>query len=107
MKGESYDSRSLYFIRKSMKIFFAPSGYPNEIYPLANTFLQEQAEALANAGHEVIVLNAAQKGLREYSGKMNRRIETFTSGHVPKKSFLMGFRFLLTLRTLLLPSPIT
>lgn len=57
-----------------MKIFFVPSGYPNELYPLANSFLKEQAVALSNAGHEVILLNVAQKSVKKMATKTNRRI---------------------------------
>jgi len=40
-------------------ILFVPSWYPSDEAPLLGTFFQEQAEALASAGHRVGVLSAS------------------------------------------------
>lgn len=65
-----------------MKIFFVPSGYPNELYPLANSFLKEQVIALSNAGHEVILLNVAQKSFKKMFVKTNRQITVSNEGGI-------------------------
>lgn len=57
-----------------MKVLFIPSGYPNEVYPMSNTFLQEQVMALAKSGHYIILLNVAQKGIRKKKGKLEKKI---------------------------------
>lgn len=57
-----------------MKIFFVPSGYPNELYPLANCFLKEQVIALSKANHEIIILNVAQKSFKKIPVKTNKNI---------------------------------
>ena len=59
-----------------MKIFFIPSGYPNILNPVANVFLKEQLHALNAVGHKVILLNVAQKGLRQCCSNTEKGIFT-------------------------------
>lgn len=58
-----------------LRIFMMPSGYPNNLYPQANVFLKEQAIALSKAGAEVIVLNVAQKTIRNILDKTPPKIQ--------------------------------
>ena len=65
-----------------MNVLFVPSGYPNELYPLANSFLKEQAVALAKAGHKVIILNVAQKSFKKINKRVDRKITVCNSDGV-------------------------
>jgi len=49
-----------------MNILIIPSWYPSRHYPLTGSFFREQAIALANYGHNVIVLNGVFVGKRDY-----------------------------------------
>lgn len=54
-----------------MKILIIPSWYPNPKNPLEGSFFREQAMALADAGHDVTVLNATLQGRDNYSSSDN------------------------------------
>lgn len=76
-----------------MKIFFVPSGYPNELYPLANSFLKEQVLALSKENHEIIVLNVAQKSIKKFNVKTDKSITVSKHANVTEyKCWLFTFR---------------
>lgn len=75
-----------------MKILFVPSGYPNELNPFANSFLQEQVIALAKANHEIIILNVAQKGLRTFTVRTDKDIMVSRYGNITEyKCWIITF----------------
>ena len=76
-----------------MKIFFVPSGYPNELYPFANSFLKEQVDALSKANHEIIVLNVAQKSFKKLAVKTDKRISVTQNENITEyKCWIYTFR---------------
>lgn len=57
-----------------MNILIIPSFYPNEDQPLLGSFFKEQAVALSEIGHHVVVLNASFQDRKHIHSSLNNKI---------------------------------
>ena len=57
-----------------MNILIIPSFYPNEDEPLLGSFFREQAVALADMGHRVVVLNASFQDRKHLRSSLNYKV---------------------------------
>lgn len=76
-----------------MKILIVPTSYPDETNPTRDIFIQEQANALAKAGHDIRVLHAQKQPSKMIFRKLNKTIKKSTDTYVirfytPVKTFM-------------------
>ncbi len=70
-----------------MKIFVIPSSYKNEFNTQSNIFVHEQCEALIDRGHEVIVLDATTRSVKQWGHRICSSPEIRQEGRVKVYSY--------------------
>ena len=63
-----------------MTIYILPINYPNPQSPTKDIFAYEQARALANLGHKIVVLHVHKQPTRKIFKKISRKIEKSDDG---------------------------
>jgi len=71
-----------------MKILIIPSWYPSKANPLSGSFFREQAIALANSGHTVIILNVTACPRNAYKDPNNFKIIKKFDNNIAEYSFV-------------------
>lgn len=80
-----------------MKIFVIPTSYPDEINRTKNIFIYEQAKALAEKNHEIVVLHVQKQPTKKIFSKIEHSIQKFDDGfatrYVIKQKTFMEDKF--------------
>lgn len=69
-----------------MKIMFIPTSYPDKENPVKNIYIYEQAKALAELGHQIIVLHVQKQPSRALFRLMNTSIQYNDDGFAVRYS---------------------